>query len=60
MKVRIDFKNRNLTPPEWSLNKLLPNFNAHADDKKAVRKAAMKEIEPTYRAFVQHITLVKE
>jgi hypothetical protein len=60
MKVRIDFKNRKKDPPEWSLNKLLPNFNAHTADKKAVRKAAMKEIEPTHRAFVQGITIVKE
>jgi hypothetical protein len=62
MKVRIDFKNRNHSPEKWSINTLLPNFNAHADDKKAVRKAVMEELGKKYpkaKGFVQGITVIQ-
>jgi hypothetical protein len=59
MKVRIDFKNREL---EWCLT-ISTQFNGHADDKKAVRKAVMAELDVKYpraKGFVQGITIVKE
>lgn len=54
MKVRVDFKNREL---EWCLT-ISTQFNGHADDKKAVRKAVMKELDtkyPSAKGFVQRI-----
>lgn len=59
VKVRVDFKNREL---EWCLG-LSIQFNGHTDDKKAVRKAVMEELDikyPRAKGFVQGITLVKE
>ncbi len=58
MKVRIDFKNRDL---EWHLGLSL-QFNGHADDKKAVRKAVMEELGKKYpkaKGFVQGITVIE-
>jgi len=58
MKVRIDFKNRDI---EWNLGMSL-QFNGHADDKKAVRKAVMEELGKKYpkaKGFVQGITVIE-
>ena len=41
VRVRVEFKNRD---KEWHIN-LTPDFNGHADNKKALRRAAMKELD---------------
>lgn len=58
MKVRVDFKNKDL---QWCLN-LTVLFDGHADDKKAVRKAVMNELEERYpkaKGFVRGITVIE-
>ena len=59
MKTIVRFKNKD---QEWYIG-LTMQFNGHADDKKAVRKAGMKEVGerwPDAKGFVHGITLVKE
>lgn len=54
MQTTVRFKNKG---KEWSVNLKL-GFNGHADDKKAVRKAVMKEVGerwPDAKGYVQGI-----
>lgn len=57
MKVVVRFKNKEL---EWHIGLTL-QFNGHADDKKAVRKAIMSELDEKKmskaKGFVQGFTI---
>lgn len=58
MKAIVHFKAREL---EWHIGISL-QFNGHADDKKAVRKAVMKDVEerwPEAKGFVQNIQVIE-
>lgn len=41
VRLRVEFKNRQ---KEWHIN-LTPDFNGACDNKKALRRAAMKELD---------------
>lgn len=54
MKTIVHFKNKD---QEWYIGLTL-QFNGYTDDKKAVRKAVMKELDtkyPSAKGFVQRI-----
>lgn len=57
-KVKVDFKNKE---QEWSIT-LSPVFNCHLDDKKAIWKLAMKELDDksmsNVKQFAQRARLI--